>query len=433
MDKKAADSASNGPRPRKKIAVTKARNAGTIALVKLNADTSPLLKLPAELRKKIFTYVIGDQLIHIGRFKQCDGSLIRHALCTADTSEATAYEESILGYSQIPEWEDPVCYVEIFGSRHEACMPWPGKVYCHDSSNDSQNNPPAEQIPTMDLSLLSVSRQAYEEANHILWTTNTFCIDSPSAFKSVITSLNFGQKNKLAKLHIAMRLANESENHMVRDKWCKAINDRLVEKLRGLESLDVCLELDVLACDWESCDDPLLAPLLSFQQLPLEKTRVIIGDRQSSLWSILWWLLAHPASSTHGRREFVTKEEVRFTRIEKRELACHYETRLLSSAGNIDVSAEVTRRLELERQARETKSLTEGQMESNEEDAPTNAVTQDEDDTEQNHHEIKSQDKTQDGNTTKDHDGVGHGQNGPEELTCPYLSRSQSHQPGAPA
>ncbi|KAL8699669.1 MAG: hypothetical protein Q9201_005876 [Fulgogasparrea decipioides] len=418
MDKRVADIGLDGPRPRKKIAVTKTRNAGTIALVKLNADASPLLKLPAELRKKIFTYVIGDQLIHIRGYKRWDRPFLQHAICTADTSEAMAYEESIIGYSQIPKGEDPAYYVENFGSRHEACMPRSEEAYYHNSFKYSRKDRPKEKIPTMDLSLLSVSRQAYEEANQILWTTNTFCIDSPSAFKGFVTSLNFAQKNKMAKLHIAMRLANQSENHTVRDKWDKAINDRLIQKLRGLKSLDVCLELEVLACDWDSCDDPLLAPLLSFQQLPLEKARVIVSDRQKSLWSFLWWLLAHPASSIHGRREFVTGDEVRFTRIKKRAFACHYETRLLSNAGIIDVSAEVNRKLELERQARETMSLTEGQKESNKEDAPTNAVTQGEDGTEENRHEIKSEDKTQDGYTTKNHDRVEHGKNGLEDGTA---------------
>lgn len=71
--------------PRKRVAVRKARGAN-IKVIERNRTDSPLIRLPDEIIERVFTHVIGGQVVHIKCFKSYFGSsfitrkTLRHSL-----------------------------------------------------------------------------------------------------------------------------------------------------------------------------------------------------------------------------------------------------------------------------------------------------------------------------------------------------------------
>ncbi|KAL8749946.1 MAG: hypothetical protein Q9184_006607 [Pyrenodesmia sp. 2 TL-2023] len=331
------------PTSRKKLAVTKTRKAATIALVNANSRNSRLLKLPIELRTKIFGYVLGDQLIHVEynmsyahESTWANGPLgnvhtqwslapgFSHMVCSADTTEHAAYLKSIYGYSEIPKEEYPDYYSEGCEKRHHRCF----------IMNEHEDH----SARKLSLSLLGVSRQTYEEAHGILWTTNTFSFREPSVFNKFVAERNFVQRKKMAKLHLQITWP-----YLGALDWTRPSMERLMGNLPGLRNLDLCVEVSFIAQLARGlptiASDPQLVRYLTtfaqFQQLPLKQARTIVAESEP---------FRKQPSGWNNRR---------FTWLEKRELACYIETRLLSDPSTTDVTEKVACKLEAERLERE--------------------------------------------------------------------------------
>lgn len=167
-----------------------------------NASTSPLLKLPGELREKIFRLVVGDQFIHVrlghrgecrsahyaGCTTECDLRL-QYATCVATVSENKAYKDFSSGYTDVPQNISLDYYTPTCGERHQGCKPW----------NENGNIPMIEgklEQKGLDLSMLGASRQVYEEASLLLWSTNTFSFEDPESFDKFLKQAHFSPKEK---------------------------------------------------------------------------------------------------------------------------------------------------------------------------------------------------------------------------------------------
>ncbi|KAL8917812.1 MAG: hypothetical protein Q9208_007741 [Pyrenodesmia sp. 3 TL-2023] len=334
------------PKSRKKLAVTTTRKSATVALVKANACNSRLLRLPIELRRKIFGYVLGDQLIHVEYNKPyayestwANGPLgnvhtqwrqswgFSHMVCSADTTEHAAYLKSIHGCSEMPEGENPEYYSESCEERHRTC-------FIMKELED-------RTARKLSLSLFGVSRQTYAEAHDILWTTNTFSFSEAAVFKKFVEDRNFVQRKKMTKLHLQIPWPHPGAPHCAKPSL-----KRLLENLPGLRNLDLCVEVGFLEQRGKvlpyiasgPCLVPYLATILQFQQLPLERVRTIVAESESVRKQLTW----------HG-----LQNNTRSTWLEKRGLACYIEARLLSDPGTTDITVKVTRKLEVEQRERE--------------------------------------------------------------------------------
>ncbi|KAL8975789.1 MAG: hypothetical protein Q9205_008074, partial [Flavoplaca limonia] len=180
------------PRRRSGIPIRKrvpfaTQNAASRATLLRNATTPPLLRLPPEIRDKIWTEVLGGRLVHLmyryfehqmdfddfDRYYELTfkRSPRRHIVCEDDGPEDRAKEKSV---------PNPRYYKAI----HGAPARW---VYPHDACNLNYEDP-GSSIPIiyrahegMRLTVLRVSRQLYAEANPVLWTTNIYSFgDGPS-------------------------------------------------------------------------------------------------------------------------------------------------------------------------------------------------------------------------------------------------------------
>lgn len=105
----------------------------------------------------------------------------RHAICIASQSEQSAYKAVISGSAVIPEAESSEFYVASCAEHHANCkFCGNGPMFLLDQDR------PALRV---DLSVLGICRQLYEEANHLLWTTNVFSFGDPRTFEKFFDSL----------------------------------------------------------------------------------------------------------------------------------------------------------------------------------------------------------------------------------------------------
>ncbi|KAL8699670.1 MAG: hypothetical protein Q9201_005877 [Fulgogasparrea decipioides] len=371
MEKVAAQAGFKGHGARKKPPANDESLVARARIIESNAKNSPLLNLPAEIRKMIFGYVVGDQLIHIeslpSSYPRDERFTLRHSVCSAGTSEAAAYKQSILGCSTVPDEEDSQYYVEDCLGRHSECG-----IEAH-RDNSSENF----------LSLLRVSHQIYAEAMYLVWTTNTFSFSGGRAFSKFIWQLYITQRRTLAKIHL--HRGQHSDDTWF---WYRAISQRLLTSLQGLKSIELCLDLEGCAGYWSSWREEhdsstasyFLGPILNFRQLPLESVKVMVSDRSGYILPA--WVFADRASPLYGIPNTLVNENqvlARFTWLEKRRLACYFEMCLLGRVEDKDIPAEVARKLHDEQQAREAFLAEQNQQKGDHDAVNTNVETENED------------------------------------------------------
>ena len=105
------------------------------------------------------------------------------------------------------------------------------------------------QRNTVKVSILAASRQLYEESNLLIWHTNTFSFDDPSAFTIFLKSLSTQQKNNIRNLEIRPLISQDSYPGQlgvyrngnravsIQDWDLGDSRDRLIHRLHGVRSL----------------------------------------------------------------------------------------------------------------------------------------------------------------------------------------------------
>jgi len=164
-----------------------------------NASSSPLLRLPPEIRNRIWRQVLGDRMIHIlyhdddalyyGKNDDMHayrnwsvdpqknyGSPFRHLVCEDHGPEDREDENVFPHLLCWPDYELPDPTAKVDFSDHETMRP----------------------------SLLRVCVQIYAEANSIVWTTNCFAFDNAMTFKRFVMMRNTYQKGMIHGLRIQM-------------------------------------------------------------------------------------------------------------------------------------------------------------------------------------------------------------------------------------
>ena len=166
--------------------------------------------------------------------------VFRHALCVAKQSEQCAYETAISGHTLVPEGESADFYIASCKDRHASCaMCGSGPMFVHKDER---------QALRFDLNALSVCRQLYEEANHLLWATNIFSFEDPRTFEKFFESLNPAQKRNLTNIHISADIGTGTWYHSPYQRarwdshyWGKALKTSNLNMLRGVQTLHLCM------------------------------------------------------------------------------------------------------------------------------------------------------------------------------------------------
>ena len=177
--------------------------------------------------------------------------VFRHALCIAKQSEQSAYEKAISGYTVVPEGESAESYIASCKDRHASCaMCGSGPMFVREEER---------QALRVDLNVLGVCRQLYEEANHLLWATNIFSFEDPRTFEKFFNGLNPAQKRKLTSIHISADIGGgawfNSQYQRARwdsHYWGKALKTSNLNMLRGVQTLHLCINQRFDCVSWHA-------------------------------------------------------------------------------------------------------------------------------------------------------------------------------------
>lgn len=183
--------------------------------------------MPLQIRNKIWKLVLGDRLIHLGYEGKRRISTVteqkrscKHIVCRRDRPEHEMTEEEI-------HWRQPhqSCDHELTPPRE-----YPMEHPMLPRNGSGRKKPDPEFIH---LTVLRVCRQIYNEANDILWATNTFSFNNADpTFIDFIESRTIRQKQLLRKLRFQMDWVYGDDKC-----WNRVLRITLIRSLIGLRSL----------------------------------------------------------------------------------------------------------------------------------------------------------------------------------------------------
>ncbi|KAL8846645.1 MAG: hypothetical protein Q9221_008285 [Calogaya cf. arnoldii] len=273
MSKRAYSEESQYTHPRKKrVAFTVAKGA-TKTIIERNARESPLLRLPSELRDKIWGEVLGGELVHLDyqRYFEYDDFNCGLSEAESEESEKEPDSENEDESATQPEhiyWRHAICQhdcpenqpdkkkvvVDQWDSKnaiwlrpHQQCIFRAEDTYSADYTPEPEALP---HHPTLNLTILRASRQIYVEANRILWTTNTFSFADGLTFAEFMKTRTIHQKRLINNLRIEMHWDHGDEEH-----WNKALNMATVRSLTSLRSLRLQVSADIEEKLWRHSKD----------------------------------------------------------------------------------------------------------------------------------------------------------------------------------
>lgn len=269
-----------------------------------NELTSPFLRLPPEVRNKIYSELLGDRLIHLRYLYDDDlsyetndslhaamtrvngesrGSAWRHLVCQTDCPEDKE-DEKLISYHFVRDGE------VIWIRAHQRCNS--GLDYYYDPDFMYYDH---ETIP---LRILRTCRQMYTEANQILWSTNTFSFSDPATFKHFVGTRSLMQKRTLKKLRLEMDW--DMAEH--RD-WNSVLNIAVVRSLQGLRQLRLQIDyaLESKGFEYQKSTFSNSSPYCLTHVICLKKVAILLlthveivvktsayaesNDRYEKLWS----------------------------------------------------------------------------------------------------------------------------------------------------
>lgn len=164
------------------------------------------MRLPLEVRDRIYWMLLGGRLLHIDNIPREDGFHLGHCICQQLSEEEFRQQISLCSryaLRSLPEYERP--------HRHSRCCP--------------RNKGFGTQW--LDLRVLRTCRQVYREAIFTLWTTNTFSFDVRSAFHNFLHVKTAEQRQMIR--HVRFDISDPS----TLDWWLHDAQNLLVAYTKG--------------------------------------------------------------------------------------------------------------------------------------------------------------------------------------------------------
>ncbi|KAL8993262.1 MAG: hypothetical protein Q9169_006474 [Polycauliona sp. 2 TL-2023] len=216
---------------------------------------SPLLNLPAELRIKIWTYVLGDRVIIINSAKTFGAPHSQDVLSSRLRTASYRLRRACTRALRITEEPSTVNPLERYHTLNQQTGEH-NKALCYARSDTARIT-----CAAIHLDILCANRQIHAETFHILWTTNTFSFHHPLVFRIFTSCLAVAQRNALHHIHIAARV--NPRYHSTLARWAKALGggsskDHIAKTLL-LPALETCgIHLTITAnaykCPWINLD-----------------------------------------------------------------------------------------------------------------------------------------------------------------------------------
>lgn len=210
-----------------------ARNVKTRSQTKCDTKTiknaeSPLLRLPLELKTRIYEYVCGGQTVHIDL--NCSANGLMHQICIASFSEEEAQEafdmSEELWYEHDTAFRHKDCYDSLASHprRYPHLYPHIGRL-------------PVKKLET---SFQRCCRQMYLEANLVLYHSTTFAFHSADLLIEFIHSIP--EESRLAVRSLHVHVSVTFGDRCPEEDWHKAF-EVIADSLKGLQRLYLTIEL----------------------------------------------------------------------------------------------------------------------------------------------------------------------------------------------
>ena len=262
--------------------------------------SSPLLRLPLEVKNLIYEYTFGGNLIHITQDPDEGATKFNNTICRALISEEEA--EDNFNEETIHKW-----YVPANEDRHSHCR-----------FKKRANFDDGEERPQMlRLSALRCCRQMYNEAHYCPYSTNTFSCVDPATLEMFIRSLTQGSHgNHLAVRSLFLEMLFSRYYH---SRWRKTLK-LCAKHLKYLKNVNIRLEwnsrfwiygagspakYEARGRNWQT---PVMSDIFVLNQLPLESATFVISD-DDSLWP--------PPTSLGGSARWTLEEKQEWARYTK--------------------------------------------------------------------------------------------------------------------
>lgn len=278
------------------------------------------MRIPIEVKSRIYEHVFGGNLIHIAQNADKSGPKFRSYICNASISDEDAE------------------YVQDFLASESNTDPWnaPGIENRHLSCHEGHKSNLFYKRPgALSLSPLRSCRQMYNEAHHVPYSTNSFSSADPKTLQKFVVSLAQGNKgNHQAIRSLFLEIVYAEDHHMT--SWKKAIAT-CAKYLTRLQHVSISIEwhdffliklqplgysLVGAGMRWK---EKMISSLLTLKKLPLKTVIMTISDHQAERKRRSWHYM------TNLSPWIILEAEFRWTLIEKRERARYVEEILLQS------------------------------------------------------------------------------------------------------
>ena len=257
-----------------------------------NHNLVPFLRLPFELRLRIYHYLLGDEFVHLRYQKYSTEKYFKiinrfqHNLCQYPLSETDIYERLKAGNLPDPSIRPRIrgggakSFEEVqqymlerrglsFPLRHDMC-----KTTLIDGKVDDKVLPQPcvdARKHRLQLGILQTCRQLYEEASTVLWTTNTFSFEDWSCFKAFINPRKVPPRTQLSKLHF-----DTHDDDPPRLPWASLQNNYFQKRIPGVHTIHVTVSYKGQS---EVLKMPMVSPLFNMSRLDLKHVTCVVYHR----------------------------------------------------------------------------------------------------------------------------------------------------------
>lgn len=236
------------------------------------------------------------------------------------------------GHTHIPSNDSADYHSVTFRQRHKHCKSWDREKerFFDEKQRTVFRRMTAEQRrkPMLDLRILGACRQMYEEANMLLWTTNTFSFEDSTCLKIFIDGLHSTQRNKLTRMHIDFAWKIDSALG-----WIRLLRPSFVSKFISLQTLYATFD-HYAGETANSFQQFIVAPLTWMKMLSLRHVTVVFGDDGTSIYTSIYqrhrWAIAKKREIARGLRNKLLDpngHEVLAAEIQAKEAEWQFPTR----------------------------------------------------------------------------------------------------------
>ncbi|KIW06413.1 uncharacterized protein PV09_02864 [Verruconis gallopava] len=230
-------------------------------LTEYNVTSSPLLRIPAEIRRMIFAHVLGGHYVHVeqlhlgnvDRYEKKDiyfGQGLWNEICHEPDLEATAYKsfrDAKMGsdaaptpYGKTKDGEDLAqgYHVDSWTYRHREC----GKEPELHRFNIALEEWKARK--SLSLGCLRTCRLVHKEMRTLPYSENTFLFRNPTTFQTFVSSIRAEQLRALQRLSLPIAVGSAPFSEGRNKLWTSILwNSHLANRMQKLRHVDITVEL----------------------------------------------------------------------------------------------------------------------------------------------------------------------------------------------